>query len=60
MIAQLGEVNIDEAVDSPVGVGTSDDRQDREQHDMRQSIQLALCAPGAFEATTVLAVLAAA
>ena len=48
-IAQLGKVNIDEAVDRPIGVGASDDRQDREQHDVWQSIQLSLCPPRVFD-----------
>ena len=41
-LAQLGEVNIDEAVDRAVGVGARDDRQNRQQQDVRQSIQFAL------------------
>ena len=48
-IAQLSKMNINEAVDRPVGVGASDDRQDREQHDLRQSIQLSLCPPRIFD-----------
>ena len=48
-IAQLGKVNINEAVDRPVGIGASDDRQDREQHDVRQPIQLALGPPWVFD-----------
>jgi hypothetical protein len=39
-------VNVNEAVDRPVGVGASDDRQDREQHDLWQSIKLALTRRG--------------
>ena len=39
-IAQPSEVNIDEAVDSPIRVGTSDNCQDRKQHDVWQAIQL--------------------
>jgi hypothetical protein len=41
-IAQSGDVNIDEAVDRPIRVGTGDDCQDRKQHDVRQAIQLPL------------------
>jgi hypothetical protein len=47
--AQSVEVDIDEAVDRPVGIGASDDRQDREQHHVRQSIQLALGPPWVFD-----------
>src|SRR4051794_41085634 len=39
-IAQPSEVNIDEAVDSPIRVGTSDNCPDRKQHDVWQAIQL--------------------
>jgi len=48
-VAQPSEVNIDETMDRPVGIGASDDRQDREQHDVRQPIQLALGPPGVFD-----------
>ena len=48
-VAQPGEVNIDEAVDCPVGIGASDNRQDREQQDVRQPIQLALGPPGVLD-----------
>ena len=48
-VAQPSEVNIDEAVDRPIGIGASDDRQDREQHDVRQPIQLALGPPRVFD-----------
>jgi hypothetical protein len=40
-VAQPGKASLDEAVDRSAGVGASDDRQDREQHDARQSTQLA-------------------
>jgi RNase P/RNase MRP subunit p29 len=39
-IAQPTEVDIDEAVDSPIRIGTSDNRQDCKQHDVWQTIQL--------------------
>jgi hypothetical protein len=45
-IEQSGKVNIDDAGHRPVGLGTTDNRQDSEQHDVQQSMQLALCPPG--------------
>ena len=45
-------MNIDETVDRPVGIGASDDRQDREQHDVRQPIQLALGPPWVFDSAS--------
>jgi hypothetical protein len=33
----------------PVGVGASGDRQNREQHNLWQSTQLALCPPRVFD-----------
>ena len=47
-IAQPSEVNIDEAVDRPIRVGTGDDCQDRKQHDVWQAIQLPLRSPRVF------------
>jgi len=47
--AQLSEVNIDEAVDCPIGIGTGNDSQDREQDHMRQLIELALCSSWIFD-----------
>jgi hypothetical protein len=48
-IAQLGEVNIDKAVDCPIRVGARDDCQDRKQYDVRQAIQLPLRPPRVFD-----------
>src|SRR5215469_4938675 len=48
-IAQLREVNIDEAVDCPIRVGAGDDCQDRKQYDVRQAIQLPLRPPRVFD-----------
>ena len=36
-----GRGDINDAVDRPVGINVSECRQDREQHDVRQPIQLA-------------------
>ena len=41
-------MNIDEAVDRPIRVGTSDDCQDRKQHDVWQAIQLPFRSPRVF------------
>lgn len=44
-LAQAGEMDVDERVDGPVRVRPGHDRQDGEQHDVRQAIQLAFRSP---------------
>ena len=44
-LAQPDEIDVDEAMDAAIGIGSSEYGQNREQHHMRQPVHLALGAP---------------
>jgi len=48
-IPQLSQVNIDEAVDRPIGISTGNDCQDREQNHMGQPVEFALRSSWIFD-----------